>query len=200
MAMNPDDLARLQSLIKTEKWPEARALLVTIDGAPDDVEWLSLRAEVEAGEGKLEAALELYERILEIKPEHRGALYNSSVVLSDLDRHDDAMTALEGLIEVEGETAAVLNDLAFEYMEAGHNVPGYLSAMRADALASGEMDRCTARLNAATALSNMGRRTEARERIDAMLRDCTDACGEREAAIELRQNLDPRRSRRSSSG
>jgi hypothetical protein len=45
----------------------------------------------------------------------------------------------------------------------------------------------------------MGRRTEARERIDVMLRDCTDACGEREVAIELRQNLDPRRSRRSSS-
>ncbi len=198
--MNPQDRDRIQALIKAEKWPEARALLVTLDGAPDDVEWLAVRAEIEAGEGKLAAALELYERILEIKPDHRGALYNSSVVQSDLGRHEDAMTALEALIEVEGESAPVLNDLAFEYMEAGHDVPGYLAAMRAETLATGEPDRCPARLNAATALSNMGRRGEARERLDIMLKDCTDACGERESAIELRHNLDPRRSRRTSSG
>ncbi len=196
--MTPEIRERLQSLIKAEKWPEARAALVTIDAPMDDVDWLALRAEVESGEGKLEAALDLYERILETKPEHRSALYNSSVVLSDLGRHEDAMTALEALIEVEGESAAVLNDLAFEYMEAGHDVPGYLSALRAETLATEEIGRCSARLNAATALSNMGRRTEARERIDAMLKDCTDACGEREAAIDLRHNLDPRRSRRSS--
>ena len=198
--MSPQDRAQLQSLIKAEKWPEARAAMSGIDAAPDDLEWLSLRAEVESGEGKLEAALELYERILEVKPEHRGALYNSSVVQSDLGRHEEAMTSLEALIEVEGETPAVLNDLAFEYMEAGHDVPGYLSALRAETLSTAEPDRCAARLNAATALSNMGRRSEARERIDVMLKDCTDACGEREAAIELRHNLDPRRSRRTSSG
>ncbi len=200
MLMNPHDRATIKPLIKAEKWTEARAAMANVVAAPDDIEWLALRAEVEAGEGKLEAALELYERVLEVEPDHRGALYNSSVVLSDLGRHEEAMTALEGLVEVEGESASVLNDLSFEYMEAGHDVPGYLAALRAETLATDELTRCPARLNAATALANMGRRGESRARIDLMLKECTDACGEREAGIALRHGLDPRRSRRSSNG
>ncbi|MEI8256637.1 MAG: tetratricopeptide repeat protein, partial [Deltaproteobacteria bacterium] len=101
MSLNQLDRARIRPLIKAEKWTEARAAMANIVAAPEDIEWLAMRAEVEAGEGKLEAALELYERVLEVEPDHRGALYNSSVVLSDLGRHEDAMTALEGLVEVE---------------------------------------------------------------------------------------------------
>lgn len=194
--MNPHDRAHVQSLIASNAWADARNFLAQIEG-PDDIEWLSLRAEVESGEGNLEAAAKTYSHILEMWPEDPAALYNASVVFSDLGRHEDAMLALEALIEVEGESATVLNDLSYEYIEAGHNVPGSLAASRAEALATDELQRCRARLNAATAFANMGRRADARMRLDAMLKDCTNACGEREAALELRQSIDPRHQRRS---
>jgi tetratricopeptide (TPR) repeat protein len=198
--MTPEQRTELKVLLGAEAWKEARGLLEKCKPTEPDVEWLAALAEVETGAGNLAAAATLYEQVLELAPDRGAALYNSSLVLSDLGRHEDAMTSLEALIEIEGETAAVLNDLAFEYMECGHNVPGYLAACRAEHLAAGEDDRCMARLNAATALANMGRRTESRARLDVMLRDCTGACGEREAAQELRQGLDPRHPRRSVSG
>jgi tetratricopeptide (TPR) repeat protein len=198
--MDPQDRTKIRSLVEAERWTEALALLEQLEGRTDDAEWLALRAEVEAGLGHLEQAAALYEQALEIRPDSTSILYNSSIVLSDLQRHDDAMTALEAVIEIEGESALVCNDLSFEYLEAGHNVPAYFAALRAEQLASDEAHRCGARLNAATALANMGRRTEARARIDQMLRECTDACGERTAVLELRQSLDHRHRRRSLTG
>jgi tetratricopeptide (TPR) repeat protein len=140
----------------------------------------------------------LYERILEQHPEHRGALYNASLVFSDLGRHDDAMEALELLVELEGESPGVLNDLSYEYMESGHNVPARLAASRAEQTAADEAQRCLARLNGATALANMSRHAEARALLDELLRQCTGACGERESALELRQSLEPAGAARSS--
>src|SRR5262245_35065216 len=99
--MNPHDRVHLQSLIAAHSWAEARAFLAQIE-RPDDPLWLSYRAEVESGEGNLEAAAETYARVLEFAPEDAAALYNASIVFSDLGRHEDAMVALEGLIEIEG--------------------------------------------------------------------------------------------------
>jgi predicted Zn-dependent protease len=198
--MTPEQRTEVKVLVGAEAWNEARGLLEKCKTDEPDTDWLAAMAEVEAGAGEMEKAAALYEQVLERAPDHVGALYNSSVVFSDLGRHDDAMTSLEALIEVEGESASVLNDLSFEYMESGHNVAGLLAAARAEQLAGGEADRCLARLNAATALANMGRRTESRTRLDAMLHECTGACGEREAAQELRHSLDPRHPRRSVGG
>src|SRR5690348_320245 len=189
--MTPEQRTELKVLVNAEAWSEARGLLEKCKPAETDLEWAAAMAEVEAGLGNLEAAATMYERILDADPDHVGALYNASVVFSDLGRHEDAMMSLETLVEVEGESPSVLNDLAFEYMECGHNVPGLLAATRAEQLATAEGDRCLARLNAATALANMGRRGDSRTRIEAMLRDCTGACGERESAEELRQSLEP---------
>lgn len=194
--MNAQDRARVRSLIDAGAWTDARKVLQDLE-LPHDVEWLALSAEVEAGVGNLHRAAELWDKVLELRPDNPAALYNASIVLSDLDRHDEAITALEALIEIEGESASVLNDLSYEYLEAEHYVPAYLAAVRADQLASDETQRCLARLNAATALANMGRRSEALARIDSMLRECTGACGEQQAAQELKQSLDPRHPRRS---
>jgi predicted Zn-dependent protease len=187
--MEPQDRVQAQSLIRAQAWSEARAFLSNLSAQADDIDWLALRAEVEASEGNLEAAATLYEQILDLRPQHRGALYNLSLTLSDLERHEDAMEILERLIETEGESAEVLNDLAFEYMEAGHHVPARLAAARAEQLASDEGQRCLARLNAATALANMGRFAEARTQLDRMLGECTGICGERTTATELRHHL-----------
>jgi tetratricopeptide (TPR) repeat protein len=198
--MDPQHRTQLRALIDAEKWAEARALLDSIKPPTEEFEWLAVRAEVEAGMGQLEQAATLYERALQLRPESPSALYNSSLVLSDLGRHEDAMAALEAVIEIEGESAAVCNDLSYEYLEAGHHVPAWLAAARAEQLANDEPQRCLARLNGATALANMGRRADARARLDVMLQECTNACGERESALELRQSLDRRHRRRSLAG
>src|SRR5690606_15542503 len=97
--------------IDNEKYSEARAYLDRIGHSGEDVEWLALAADVESGRGDLDAAARLYDEILKLRPSHRAALYNYSVILSDMDRHDEAMVQLETLVEVEGESAEVLNDL-----------------------------------------------------------------------------------------
>lgn len=192
--MTPDDRAKARGLLAAEDWSAARAWLENHAPSTDDADWFAFRAEVEAGAGELDDALAFYQRALEANHTHRAALYNASLVLSDLGRHDEAMEHLERLIEVEGETAETLNDLSYEYTHAGHGVPALLAATRAEQLATDPEMRWTARYNAAASLAEMGRRDEALARLDAMLADWSDECGDRGDVVSLREELTrPRR-------
>lgn len=196
--MTPEDRARARSLLANEDWSAARAWLEKNAPSGDDADWFAFRAEVEAGAGELDDALAFYQRALGANPSHRAALYNASLVLSDLGRHDDAMESLERLVEIEGETAEVLNDLSYEYTHAGHGVPALLAATRAEQLATDPEMRWTARYNAAAALAEMGRRDEALARLDAMLAEWSEECGDRGDVVALREELTrPRRQSRS---
>ena len=185
--------SEIQALVHDENWARARMKLAA-SVAPDDVEYLALLAEVESGEGSTDRAVEHYRKILELKPGNRAALYNLALALSDLEQHDHAVESLETLVELEGESASLLNDLAGEYHSAGHYVPALLAGARAESLATNEDERCTARLHAAHALADMGRGNEAATRLHAMLAACTDACELRDDATALRDELGKKKS------
>lgn len=191
-----DDLAdAIRVAIDEEDWGGARELLQRYAERVDRLTWLGLAAEVESEAGDLDRAAALYKELIERRPDHAAGLYNASVVFSDQGKHHDAMVVLEALVEVEGESDTVLNDLSYEYLEAGFAVPALLAARRALELSEDAETKNLARLNAAAALATMRRRSEALELLDALLSESDEQFSERAAAQELRASLDPRRPR-----
>jgi tetratricopeptide (TPR) repeat protein len=190
--MDNERRAKVRELLLEEKWDTARAVLERADEASRDVEWLALMAEVEAGEGESERALELYQRVLDERPRNPAALYNRALVLVDLERYEDAVSDLEDLIEVEGQHEDALALLAESYLGAEFLVPAWLCAARWEAIAEDDPTRWSARSLLARALDALGRRDDALAALDDALSRWLTPCDERAEAEELRGEIDER--------
>ncbi len=186
--MDDDCKRQVQALIKAGAWSEAHRLLGALDDR-NDVDWLMASATVDSELGQPAYALAALKKVLVTRPRDTVALREASLVASECDEHDDAAKFLEELLCIEDENATILNDLAFEYNEIGRHVAAHLAASRAELLAGDEEQRCTARINDAASLANMGRTPDALQRVAELLSQCTGACGQREAAEELQENL-----------
>ncbi|MBL8681193.1 MAG: tetratricopeptide repeat protein [Myxococcales bacterium] len=187
--MEGDRRTRVRALAAEEQWTEAKELLETSPDAERDIEWVALAAEIEAGLGQHERALELYQRVLDERPRHPAALYNRALVLVDIGQFEEAVSDLEELVEVEGELEDTLAVLAEAYLGAEFYVPAWLCARRWEALAEENGARWSARTIAARALDAMGRRDDARALLDEAILLSREACEERDAAIAYREEL-----------
>lgn len=188
--MEGERRARVRELARDEKWDEAKELL---DKSPEDqrdVEWVALAAEIEAGLGEIDRALQLYQRVLDERPRHPAALYNRALVLADAERYEDAVSDIEDLVEVEGETEDALALLAECYLGAEFLVPAWLCAKRWESIAEDAAGRWSARALEARALDEMGRREDARATVDEALAASSEPCAERDELVELRRSLE----------
>ena len=121
--MEGERRARVRELAQDEKWDEAKVLLEQSPADQRDVEWVALAAEIDAGLGATERALQLYQRVLDERPRHPAALYNRALVLADAGQYEEAVSDLEDLVEVEGESEDTLALLAECYLGAEFLVP-----------------------------------------------------------------------------
>ena len=183
--MNAESKNEVLTLLRNEEWGTARIVLDRCQDSERDVEWLAFSAESDSGLGHLDSAVSLYGRVLEERPRHPAALYNRALVLSELERHDDAVADLEDLVEVEGGDFAVLEMLADEYLAAEFLVPAWLCAERLESMAEDDSDRWSARILVARALDMMGRTDEAVDRLQNALGLWKAAAPERAEAQEL---------------
>jgi tetratricopeptide (TPR) repeat protein len=179
----------VRELAQQERWEDAKTLLDATSNEQRDLEWFALAAEVEAGLGRAERALELYQRVLDERPRHPAALYNRALVLIDVERFEDAVADLEELIEVEGESEDALSVLTEAYLAAEFLVPAWLCAKRWETIAEEQGARWSARILAAKALEAMGRRDEARASLDEALSLSSEPCEERDEALALRDAM-----------
>lgn len=187
--MNAESKNEVLTLLRNEEWGTARLVLDRCADHERDVEWFAFSAEAEAGLGHLDTAVSLYDRVLEERPRHPAALYNRALVLSELQRHDDAVADLEDLVEVEGADFAVLEMLADEYLSAEFLVPAWLCAERLEQMADEDSDRWSARMMVARALDAMGRSDDAIDRLQNALSLWKNNGPERAEAEQLLQSL-----------
>ena len=72
------------------------------------------------GDGKLEAAIELYQKALAIDPNYQDALHGLGRVFYDLGRFDDAVATAKRLIEIDNEDVLAHTSLSMAYLGQGH--------------------------------------------------------------------------------
>jgi tetratricopeptide (TPR) repeat protein len=188
--MEGERRAKVRELAQSESWEMAKLVLEQSPVEQRDVEWVAVAAEIEAGLGFTERAIELYQRVLDERPRHPAALYNRALVFADAERFEDAVSDLEDLVEVEGETEDALALLAECYLGAEFLVPAWLCAKRWETIAEDAEGRWSARLLEARALDEMGRTQEARAVLDAALAASSEPCAERDEAVALRASFD----------
>ncbi|MFO0557128.1 MAG: hypothetical protein U0269_03860 [Polyangiales bacterium] len=188
--MEGERRARVRELAQDEKWDEAKVLLEQSPADQRDVEWVALAAEIEAGLGATERALQLYQRVLDERPRHPAALYNRALVLADAEQYEEAVSDLEDLVEVEGESEDTLALLAECYLGAEFLVPAWLCAKRWESIADDASGRWSARALEARALDAMGRREDARAAADEALAASSEPCAERDELVSLRAELE----------
>ncbi len=187
--MEGERRATVRELTEQERWDEAKLLLDQSPAEQRDVEWVALCAEIEAGLGNIDAALEQYQRVLDERPRHPAALYNRALVYADAERFEDAVSDLEDLVEVEGENEDTLALLAECYLGAEFLVPAWLCAKRWEAIADDAAGRWSARMLEARALHEMGRADDARATLDEALAASSEPCAERDELVALRDSL-----------
>lgn len=187
--MEGDRRAKVRELAQEESWEAAKSLLEQTPNDQRDVEWTALAAEIEAGLGETDRAIELYQRVLETRPRHPAALYNRALVFVDAERYEDAVSDLEDLVEVEGETVDTLALLAEAYLGAEFLVPAWLCARRWAEIAEDEAGEWSAITLEARALAEMGRISAAQTVIDEALADLSEPSPERDEALAFRASL-----------
>jgi tetratricopeptide (TPR) repeat protein len=187
--MEGERRTRVRALAAEERWIEAKELLESSAEADRDIEGIALAAEIEAGLGEHDRALELYTRVLDERPRHPAALYNRALVLIETRGFEAAVSDLEELVEVEGEHEDTLSVLAEAYLGAQFLVPAWLCARRWESIAEDGGDRWSARILAARALAEMGRREEASTLLDEAIQLSSEPGEERSEAIAYRDEL-----------
>jgi tetratricopeptide (TPR) repeat protein len=71
------------------------------------------------GDDKLDEAIDLYRKALEIDPNYADALHGLGMALSNRGRHDEAIAAAKRLIEIDNEDVLAHTSLSMFYMAQG---------------------------------------------------------------------------------
>ena len=71
------------------------------------------------GDDKLDEAIDLYRKALEIDPNYTDALHGLGMALSNRGRHDEAVATAKKLIEIDNEDVLAHTSLSMFYMAQG---------------------------------------------------------------------------------
>jgi tetratricopeptide (TPR) repeat protein len=71
------------------------------------------------GDDKLDEAIDLYRKALEIDPKYTDALHGLGMALSNRGRHDEAVDAAKRLIEIDNDDVLAHTSLSMFYMAQG---------------------------------------------------------------------------------
>ena|SRR6188768_1122675 len=71
------------------------------------------------GDDKLDEAVDLYRKALEVDPNYQDALHGLGIALSNGGRHDEAIEAAKRLIEIDNEDVLAHTSLSMFYMAQG---------------------------------------------------------------------------------
>lgn len=110
--------------------------------------------------GRLEEALESYEKALEISPDDRMVLTNRGITFSDLGRHEEAIASFDKALEADPEHAITLHSRGLALYKLGRDEEAVVDYDRALAVDAGAPDTWC---NKALALAELERWDEAFE-------------------------------------
>ena len=99
------------------------------------------------GDDKLDEAIDLYRKALEIDPTYTDALHGLGMALSNRGRHDEAVATAQKLIEIDNDDVLAHTSLSMFYMaqgrieeaeKEGRLVPGVTTVIEATSGNTGE--------------------------------------------------------------
>jgi predicted Zn-dependent protease len=138
------------ALRRTRSFAEAEKELATIrsgDGAHPAFE--SLAAQLQADQGRTEAAIETYRTALKAHPQYRGLVHGLATVLIEAGRHAEALALLEARIREMPEDAKLRELQARAYAATGKNLAQHRAQAEAYYL-RGNLAAAVAQLEIAT--------------------------------------------------